>query len=658
MIDLQKIQEMVESGFANKRIASILNIPENEIKKIVSDNNFHLKYEKFESSLIPKIIELYASGVSAKQLGFKYGIGKSRIQKWADREGLLRDKSEALRYTFFNEHIFDEIDSEEKAYWLGFFYADAYNSEQTKTFNITLQKRDAEHLKKIARFIGLPDSKVESDPDDNKHPSSSLRIYSKHFCQNMKDKGCMQGKSFLISFPRWLNSAYYNDFIRGYFDGDGCLTYRKNQREWKWALVSTDDVCSFIKDYFENSFGIKLAKEYISQTNNNTYEIVTSGNAKIQKICDILYKNSTIYLDRKYQKYLDLCEFNNQIEKRQSYFKVAEINGVKITDEYVSSLNKEQRQQLIEPLFYYFREQGWLYPDYTEERLNKEYENLVNYKIDISLNELNNNNSVATRLCKYFCKSFYSSCEGGSKPIVSLWQDDEIFKKLIRNRLGLHCYEQDPNYTFNINHRAMIEGFRDSRIGSIASIFKPNIAKYICEKYSQPGDLVGDYSCGFGGRLLGAMSCGRKYIGTDPLTVPELQDMVKFFNFKDCTLIKSGSEDYRGEENSVDLYWSSPPYFMQEIYSYDQSQCYIKGEKYFYETYWKKTLENVKYMLKPGKWFGLNIKYDHKMMDMAKAMFGDVIEQVALTISKAPTTIQNGIKTKNEYIYMFKNNKL
>lgn len=657
MVSLQKIKEMVESGFANKRIANVLNIPEKELKKIITENNFALTHEKFDNILIPKIIELYSSGVSAKQLGKKYGIAKSRVQKWADNEGVLRSKQEAMRFTFFNENIFDEIDSEEKSYWLGFFYADAYNSESTNTFRIALQKRDTNHLIKLAKFIGLPENKVESDPDDSIYPSSLLRIYSKHFCQNMKDKGCMQGKSFIIKFPTWIDKKYYNSFIRGYFDGDGCLTYRKNQREWKWLLVSTNEMCEFIKNYFDNSFGIKLTKEYISNTNNNTYEIVTSGNAKIQKICDILYKNSNIYLDRKYQKYLDLCEFNNQIEKRQSYFKIVEINDIKITDSYVSSLDYEQRENLVEPIFHYFRQQGWLYPDYTEERLKKEYETLVNYKIDTSLSELNNNNSIATRVCKYFCKTFYSSCEGGNKPMTSLWEDDDVLKKLIRNRLGLHCYEKDKNYTFNINHRCMVEGFRDSRIGSMVSIFKPNIAKYICEKYSEPGDLVGDYSCGFGGRLLGAMSCGRKYIGTDPLTVPELQKMVDFFDFKDCILIQSGSEDYKGEENSVDLYWSSPPYFMQEIYSYDQSQCYIKGEKYFYETYWKKTLENVKFMLKPGKWFGLNIKYDSRMINMAKSVFGDIVEQVGLTIAKAPTTIQNGNKIKHEYIYMFKNIK-
>ena len=84
-------------------------------------------------------------------------------------------------------------------------------------------------------------------------------------------------------------------------------------------------------------------------------------------------------------------------------------------------------------------------------------------------------------------------------------------------------------------------------------------AKYMALRYSNEGDTIGDYSCGFGGRLLGAASCGRKYIGTDPLTVPELKNMVSCFGLKDCELIQDGSENYRGKENSIDLYWSSPP---------------------------------------------------------------------------------------------------
>jgi hypothetical protein len=124
------------------------------------------------------------------------------------------------------------------------------------------------------------------------------------------------------------------------------------------------------------------------------------------------------------------------------------------------------------------------------------------------------------------------------------------------------------------------------------------------------------------------------------------------------TLIKSGSENYVGEENSIDLYWSSPPYYNQEVYSDDDSQAYNNGEDYFYNVYWEKTLENIKFMLKPDKWFGLNIKNYPRMLEMAKLKFGEPIEFVELRTQKSHLNKKtSGINEKFEYIYMFKNIK-
>lgn len=334
---------------------------------------------------------------------------------------------------------------------------------------------------------------------------------------------------------------------------------------------------------------------------------------------------------------------------------IIEIYNIKLTSLYIKSLSSNDREILIDKI--YDKVKGeFIYPSFSNIKLENEYKNVVNYDIDISSNELNNNTSIGCLICKHFCgKSFYNSCEFGDKSVAELWSDEISLKKAIKNRLGLGWTNKNDE-TFNITYQELISGFRYSRTATIVSIFKPHIAKYICMKYSSPGDIVGDYSAGFGARLLGAMSCNRKYIGTDPLTSDELNDMIKFFNFQDCAVIKSGSELYRGEENSVDLYWSSPPYFNQEVYSSNDSQAYNKGSEYFYDTYWKQTLENVKYMLKPCKWFGLNIKNQPKMLEIAKHYFGDIQEQIVLKSRRSPLNIKAG-DYKSESIYMFRNEK-
>jgi tRNA1(Val) A37 N6-methylase TrmN6 len=98
--------------------------------------------------------------------------------------------------------------------------------------------------------------------------------------------------------------------------------------------------------------------------------------------------------------------------------------------------------------------------------------------------------------------------------------------------------------------------------------------------------------------------------------------MKSFFKLRGAFLIDGISENTSLGENSMDLIWSSPPYFNQEVYSNDENQAYNKTEDYFYNTYWRETLERCKKMLKPNKWFGLNVTRQYiKMFDIAKEYF-------------------------------------
>src|SRR5690606_29914987 len=122
-------------------------------------------------------------------------------------------------------------------------------------------------------------------------------------------------------------------------------------------------------------------------------------------------------------------------------------------------------------------------------------------------------------------------------------------------------------------------------VGQITS-FKPEVAKYVYLKYSEPGALCNDCSAGFGSRLLGCVTTGRKYIGVDPLTIPELEEMKKDLGLQNCELIQGCSERIDFGENVFDLAFSSPPYYDMEIYSSDKTQAYNNGADYFYNTYW------------------------------------------------------------------------
>lgn len=336
------------------------------------------------------------------------------------------------------------------------------------------------------------------------------------------------------------------------------------------------------------------------------------------------------------------------------------IDGQELSKKYIQSLSKQERLDIVDPIFQLLRHSGFIYPD-NNLKLNKSYQRIKDYEPNLNESNVYNNSSIGTDICKYFCKSFYSATDSKKITMLDVFNDDSKLKRLIKNRLGLDWLDADErgpgvNESFNLSFKMIIQGMRSMRLVSSISMFKPEIAKYVCMKYSNEGELVGDYSAGFGGRLLGAMSCGRRYVGTDPLTTNELESMARFFKFKHSNykLINTGSEHFKGEENSVDLYWSSPPYYDLEYYSDDPSQAYVNGKDYFYDIYWRNTLDNIKYMLKPNKWFGLNVKEGYPMLPMAIEQFGPVEEKISLRTVRSHLTKSAGT-TKLEYIYMFKN---
>ena len=323
---IKQIKKLIEDGFAAKRIAQNLKLNFKDVQEIIIKNNYTIKKEIFNINLIPHIVSLYEDGVSAKNLGIKYSIDKRRIQKWAKRKNILRNKNDTHRFVLFDQNYFDKIDTPAKAYWLGFLYADGYNNKETNTVSVSLAYKDHNHLIKLAKAIGLSKNKItiyNSNIGDKAYPSSCLRMYSKHMCNILSNKGCPQAKSFIITYPDWLFPELNSHFIRGIFDGDGCLTKRSLNSEWKWSIASTKEICNSINFILNNELDITTTICNISQTNNNTYEMQTSGNEKIHKIMKWLHENSTesIRLDRKYDKYEELIEQqNNRRVTRKNYF--------------------------------------------------------------------------------------------------------------------------------------------------------------------------------------------------------------------------------------------------------------------------------------------------------------------------------------------------
>lgn len=125
-------------------------------------------------------------------------------------------------------------------------------------------------------------------------------------------------------------------------------------------------------------------------------------------------------------------------------------------------------------------------------------------------------------------------------------------------------------------------------------------------------------NCGFGGRMLGALTSKNnyKYVGTDPCTetmyhLHQLGEYIEMVTDREDSyeLHCCGSEEFRGKPNSIDFAFSSPPYFNLEVYSDEETQCYNKFPKLeeWLEGFVRQTIRNIYYMLKPGCFYAVNI---------------------------------------------------
>lgn len=278
-------------------------------------------YKSFESEdKINEILNLYREGNSIATVNKitenMYGI--SRIATLIKKRGLSRDNHEkSLKYSF-NENFFDCIDTEEKAYWLGFIYADGYiaNAIPGKihdAFGMALSSVDEAHLEKFKNSL------------DSTHPIhyytsaygtgfSRITFLNQHFVDNLISKGVLRNKSLILTFPSYdiVPKDLIVHFIRGYFDGDGSI---KKTGKKRTAAKDPYDV-SFLgtKEFLEaiqDELGMHTKLKDTSKHNVNNHEIVFGGYHKALSVLNLLYENASIYLDRKYERYLELKNVRN-----------------------------------------------------------------------------------------------------------------------------------------------------------------------------------------------------------------------------------------------------------------------------------------------------------------------------------------------------------
>lgn len=250
---------------------------------------------------------LYNNGLSIINISKKLKMSKHKVRQiLIDNNIEIKKRGITNRkYKVYHDY-FDVIDSEEKAYFLGFLYADGYNNVKDSFIRLTLHEKDKEILEKLNNLIQekRPIATYIKKESGTKYLMLSIR--SKQLSAKLAELGCGQKKTFIIKFPKnKFNDNLTHHFVRGYFDGDGCITRYlpkgKKTKTYQFSITSTEEFATEIINIFNDKLNIKINKLYERFPERNTpiRSIFVNGNNNCKKIKEWLYKDATIFLQRK-----------------------------------------------------------------------------------------------------------------------------------------------------------------------------------------------------------------------------------------------------------------------------------------------------------------------------------------------------------------------
>ena len=231
-----------------------------------------------------------------------------------------------VKYLSYDKDYFEKIDTPAKAYWLGFLYADGYTTTGNR-WGLQLQHQDKLHLEKFAHAFSY-NGKIR-DRVQNGKQNSSILINNKKMCNDLKGLGVINNKTAILTFPNAniLPERLQPHFIRGFFDGDGCITWSnkprvRSDRNGKISnrMVKEVNIIGVSKGFIDAIYVIlqhhNIKMNYTVTKRKGCLDIYVLRTSKldtIQSFSNYIYRDADaeIMLSRKFDKFNSLLSATN-----------------------------------------------------------------------------------------------------------------------------------------------------------------------------------------------------------------------------------------------------------------------------------------------------------------------------------------------------------
>lgn len=258
-----------------------------------------MAYNKCTNEIVDKALNLinnhkYTIKDAAKELNIYYRTLLNHIVKHPEKKIGWKGKKD------INSNYFNVIDTEHKAYWLGFLTADGYLSNKG-TVELSLAEKDGHH-------VALLKQDLESDHKINeKRVQLNGKIFKQHrisftdqiIASDLRRYGFTAHKTFDAYIPfDYIPKDLLRHYIRGLFDGDGSVGCYQGRL---CVLVACTASRQMGNDLISCLFDNDISSTYsIDKRSRNVYSINVNKTREIQRLFRWMYSDATIYLERKY----------------------------------------------------------------------------------------------------------------------------------------------------------------------------------------------------------------------------------------------------------------------------------------------------------------------------------------------------------------------
>ncbi len=264
-------------------------------------------------------VAAYLAGATAKEAAAQFGYSYMACIFALRQRGIEpRTNGETHRRYRLDKAFFKTINTEDKAYWLGFLTADGKIGDDH--VKLALQEQDAEHLYKFTSSLRSNHPVVlrERTIQVKVYHYAEVWIGSTRLVAALKRLGVGERKSFVVSPCEEVPVDLLPHYWRGVFDGDGTIAQTWGRRlgaiKWTVALVGNKEIVSGFEAFMQQCTGWEARVE-LDKPGSHIFKVRYSGVALPQAILHVLYHNATIFLERKYHLMTDVM--STPIQRRR-----------------------------------------------------------------------------------------------------------------------------------------------------------------------------------------------------------------------------------------------------------------------------------------------------------------------------------------------------